>query len=217
MHHTVTDRRPGEMPFVQPLRYKHHAAAVPRQKLHSVGTFGAENEDSAVIRTRVERFAHQRRQRMYRLAKVDRLGRQHHLEVGPQRYHRSALSTDSTVQSIAVSTSPSTRMRAPLTSISTTPLALIGGAAIFKGLAGADAAPSPLSAPIWIGTKLGALPAIAVTWPRHTVSSPRETPWRRATSEMFAPSSKLSATIRAFSSPGHRRRRRSPVITSTRR
>src|SRR6516165_1197466 len=216
MHHPVADRRPGEMPFVQPLRYKHHAAAVPRQKLHSVGTFGAENEDSPVIRTRVERFAHQRRQRVHRLAKVDRLGRQHHFEVWPQRYHRSPLSTDRTVQSVAASTSPSTRMRAPLTSISTTPQALVAGAVTFKGLC-AHAEGWPLSAPIWIGTKLGALPAIAVIWRRHTVSSPRETPLRRATSEMFVPSSKLSATIRAFSSPVHRRRRRSPVITSTRR
>src|SRR5436190_19715308 len=34
---------------------------------------------------------------------------------------------------------------------------------------------------------------------------------------MLAPSSKLSATIRAFSSTVHRRRRRCPVITSIRR
>jgi hypothetical protein len=36
-------------------------------------------------------------------------------------------------------------------------------------------------------------------------SGPRETPLRRATSEMFALSSKLSATIWAFSLPVHRR------------
>ena len=45
-------------------------------------------------------------------------------------------------------------------------------------------------------------------------SSPRAAPLRRAASEMFAPSSKLFATIRAFSSPVHRRRRRCLVITS---
>lgn len=49
------------------------------------------------------------------------------------------------------------------------------------------------------------------------VSSPRATPYRRATSDMFALSSKLSATICAFSPPVHRRRRRFPVIDSTRR
>src|SRR5262249_33784953 len=217
MHHAVAGRRPGEMPFVQPLRHQNHAAAVPRQELHSVGTYGADNKHVTTIGALAQRFAHQCRQRVHRLAKVYRLGRQHHLEVGPQRYHRAPLSTDSTVQSIAASTSPSTRMRAPLTWISTTPQALVGGAVIFNGLACAAAETWLLSAPIWIGKKLGALPAIGVIWRRQTVSSPRETPLRRATSEMFVPSSKLSATIRAFSSPVHRRRRRSPVISSTRR
>lgn len=60
-------------------------------------------------------------------------------------------------------------MRAPLTSISITPRTLLDGVAIFKGLVSADevrsvstAPPPPLSTPIWIGTKLGALPPTAL-------------------------------------------------------
>ena len=66
---------------MQPLRHQHDAAAVPRQKLHSFHALAAEHEDVAAIRVRTQCFAHQRRQRVHRLAKVDRLCRQHHLEV----------------------------------------------------------------------------------------------------------------------------------------
>jgi hypothetical protein len=99
-----------------------------------------------------------------------------------------------------------------------------GGDAIPTGLAsagrqqpGSPAVPEPLSPPILTGTKLTTLTptAAAILW-RHIVSSPGTAPFGRATSEMFAPSSKLSATLRAFSSAVHRRRRR-PVITSIRR
>jgi hypothetical protein len=41
-------------------------------------------------------------------------------------------------------------------------------------------------------------------------------PWRRATSETMAPLSRLSMTTRALTSDGQRRRRPTPVITSTR-
>jgi hypothetical protein len=90
----------------------------------------------------------------------------------------------------------------------------------------AQAQDGPARLPSWgrpseaisTGTKPGALtPTAAANLCRHTVSSPRTTPLRRATSEMLAPSSKLSATIRAFSCAVHRRRRRCPVITSIRR
>ncbi len=93
------------------------------------------------------------------------------------------------------------------------------------GLACAESGPvpSPFAGPtfsplIRTGTNPDARePAAAANLWRHTVSSPRTTPFRRATSEMFAPSSKLFATIRAFSSAVHRRRRRLPVMTSIRR
>lgn len=52
---------------------------------------------------------------------------------------------------------------------------------------------------------------------RQTVSRPRFTPLRRATSEMLAPGAALSATMRAFSSTVYERRCRRPVITSIRR
>jgi hypothetical protein len=49
------------------------------------------------------------------------------------------------------------------------------------------------------------------------LKSPRLTPLRRATSEMFALGFALSATILAFSAVLQYRRRNAPVITSTRR
>jgi hypothetical protein len=74
------------------------------------------------------------------------------------------------------------------------------------------------SASNWTGTKFGSLQRAAVAnWRRQAVSSPRATPWRRTTSEMLVFVSKLSVTIRVFSSAVHRRRRRRPVITSIRR
>ncbi len=51
---------------------------------------------------------------------------------------------------------------------------------------------------------------------RHTLSNPRLTPLRRATSDVFTSGSALSARIRAFSASLQSRRRRRPVITSTR-
>jgi hypothetical protein len=51
---------------------------------------------------------------------------------------------------------------------------------------------------------------------RHTVSRPRLTPLRRATSEMFASGSSLAATIRALSLSLQLRRWRVPVIISIR-
>ena len=43
-----------------------------------------------------------------------------------------------------------------------------------------------------------------------------EMPLRRATSDIFAPGTSVSSTIRAFSSDDHRRRRSTPPRTSTR-
>src|SRR5215472_13512645 len=47
---TVTDRWPGEPPLLQPLRHQHHAAAIPRQQLHSVRALRAKNEHIASVR-----------------------------------------------------------------------------------------------------------------------------------------------------------------------
>src|SRR5437667_2212705 len=192
MHYAVADRRPGKMSLVQPLRHQHHAAAIPCQKLHSVRALAAEHEDVAAIWVRAQCFAHQRRQRVHRLAKVDRLCRQYHLEVGPQSDQRMPRSADSTVESVASSTPGSTRMRAPLTSISITPPGLPGRGDICSGgtscadasRSGSSAVAGPLSEVIRTGTKPGASRPVAVAnLCRHTVSSPRTTPWRRATSE----------------------------------
>src|SRR5215469_12040835 len=49
INNTVTDRWPGEPPLLQPLRHQHHAAAVPRQQLHSVRALRAKNEHIASV------------------------------------------------------------------------------------------------------------------------------------------------------------------------
>src|SRR6266436_7795301 len=82
---------------------------------------------------------------MHRLTKIDRVCRHYDLEVGPQRDHRPPRSADSTVESVVRSTPGSTRMRAPLTSISISPRNWPGGEAISRRIvcAGATRPGSP--------------------------------------------------------------------------
>src|SRR3982074_2581245 len=212
-------------PLVQQLRHQQQSAAIPRQERLALRALAAAREYVAAIRVRAQCFAHQRRQRVHRFAKIDRVCRHHELEVSPQCDYAPPRSADSTVESVVASTPGSTQMRAPLTSISISPRNWPGGETISRGIVFEDATrPGPPavakqpSEAIRTGTKPGALaPAAAANLCRHTVSSPRATPLRRATSEMLAPCSKLSATIRAFSCAVHRRRWRCPVITSIRR
>src|SRR5215472_17628301 len=67
---TVTDRRPSELPLLQPLRHEHHTAAVPCQKFDSVPSLRAENKYVAAIGIRLKRFTDQRRQGVNRLPEV---------------------------------------------------------------------------------------------------------------------------------------------------
>ncbi len=87
-----------------------------------------------------------------------------------------------------------------------------------------DDCPTPGSSDVAMetGTNVGAFaPSSAepllIACRRQVNNCPRLTPWRRATSDTFAPGSKLSATMRAFSCALQVRRRAVPVITSTRR
>src|SRR6516162_8307316 len=216
MNDTVADRRPGKPTLLQPLRDQHHAAAVPRQQLDPVRTLRAENKHVAAVWVGAQCFGDQRRKGMNRFPEVDRLRGHQNLQVGAKRDHEPPLTAANTVASAAASTPCSTQIRAPQTSISIRPSHPPATAAFSGGLALTTGAGPAAS--IRTGTNLGALtPAACATWRRHTVNNPRTTPCRRATSDMFAPSSKLSATIPAFSSAVHRRRRRCPVISSTRR
>jgi hypothetical protein len=56
----------------------------------------------------------------------------------------------------------------------------------------------------------------ARAWRRQVNTRLAEIPCRRATSETFAPGASVSSTMRALSSPDHRRRRSTPLRTSTR-
>src|SRR5215469_13873549 len=88
INNTVTDRWPGEPPLLQPLRHQHHAAAVPRQQLHSVRALRAKNEHIASVWIGSKHFAHQCGQGVNRLPEIDRLCRYPDLEVGAKRDHR---------------------------------------------------------------------------------------------------------------------------------
>jgi hypothetical protein len=90
---------------------------------------------------------------------------------------------------------PSTRTRAPASSISIAP----------QGTADAgSSSPLPPSASV-TGMNGPATTGACRASLRHLCRRPPLTPCRRATAEMFAPGSKLSDTIRAFSSSLHRR------------
>ena len=66
-------------------------------------------------------------------------------------------------------------------------------------------------------TIVSALDALRCSCWRQVNSWLTCSPYRRATAEAVVAGSRLSATIRAFSSKLQRRRRPTPVITSTRR
>ena len=121
-------------------------------------------------------------------------------------------------RSAVASTGPAKRTRTPPLSISSVPgrVEVSASAATLRGvsarslsLSAAATSPSTRS-----GTKTGASP---IALRRQVCNSPRLTPNRRATSATLAPDRVLSATIAAFSSIVHRRRRTVPVISSIRR
>src|SRR6516165_3903241 len=89
--------------------------------LHSVRALRAKNEHVASVWIGSKHFAHQCRQSVDRLPEVDRLCRYPDLEVAPKRDHRTPLTADNTVESVAASTPGSTRIRTSQTSISIRP------------------------------------------------------------------------------------------------
>src|ERR1700758_3713164 len=88
INNAIMDRRPGEPTFLQPLRHQHHAAAIPRQQLHSVRALRAENKHIAPVWIASKHLAHQCRQGVDRLPEIYWLGRYPDLELGATRDHR---------------------------------------------------------------------------------------------------------------------------------
>src|SRR4030088_3077218 len=58
LHHPIFDRRPAELPALQPLGHQTDASSVPPQQFHSVHPLGAEHEDRAAERIGSERRLH---------------------------------------------------------------------------------------------------------------------------------------------------------------
>src|SRR5271165_3108742 len=210
-HRPLPNRRPGEVAVLKPLGRQNKTRAVKNQELQAIRSLRAEHENVAAVGLAGQPFRHQRDQAVYAFAKIDRLRRNEHPDIRAERNHRVDLTAVSTRSSVAASTPTGTRTVAPaiVTSIRSVGPAKTRGWSIASGRA--STASSSLS---WtnFGPSLDASRALR----RHTLSNPRLTPLGRATSEMFTPGSALSARIRAFSSSLQSRRRRRPVITSTR-
>jgi len=218
MNRAIADRRPDETTFLEPLRHQNHAGPVPCEKLEPVHSFGTKDEDVAAVRVGIQRLAHQRCERVYPLAKIDGLRCNDDLQPSSDNDHRGTRNADRTTRNVAASTAPdSTRCTSVIRS-SMTPVCgdEIGSGDGFAAIstigtnAGWGLAPASVTSRWW--------PAIvAFTCRRHVNSKPRLIPYCRATSEILAPSAKLSARIRALSSVDQLRRRLRPPISSIRR
>src|SRR4051794_3370930 len=220
-HRAVAHRRPCEGAALQPLRDETQTGAIPDQQLQAVGPPRSKNENIARERIGREHLRHKRGQGIHTLTEVDRFARDHDPQArsgGNAKDHACRPMCVMTRRNTVASTDPEKRARMPPHSISSVPgrvdasastAMLRGGLARSLLLSVAGTTPSTRS-----GTKTD-LSSIALR--RQVCNSPRLTPNRRATSATLTSGRVLSATIAAFSSIVHRRRRTVPVISSIRR
>ena len=198
-------------PVLKPFCRQNQSRAVENEELQTTRSLRAEHENVPAVWLAAQSFRHQCDQAMYAFTEVDRLCRDEHPDIRAERYHRVDLTAASTRSSVAASTPTGTLTVAPaiVTSIRSARPATTRGGSIASGRA--STASSSLSC-----TNCGSSLDESRALRRHTVSNPRLTPLRRATSDTFTPGAALSARIRAFSSSLQSRRRRRPVISSTR-
>src|SRR6266404_5952250 len=244
LHHPVFDRRPAELPTLQPLRHQTDASSVPPQQFHSVHPLGAEHEDRAAERIGSERRLHNGGEPVSLFAEVHGACCHQNLEVCSSRDHEALLTARSTATSASVSTWPMTRTTASPIAISIVPETIGDGWEDLDGddradaeiTTGANAGASSQISGVGFGRPLprrgrgagfaadpspGAAPppscSKARASRRHANNCCGLSPWRRATSDTLTPPVRLSTTMRALSSLDHRRRRPMPVISSIRR
>src|SRR5262245_34900741 len=182
-------------PAFQPLGKQAHAQAVVPQNLDQRSTPAAEHEQVPAVRIAPQRLLHQQRKTVETLAHVGVAGRQPHPCPARNRdRHRRALARAATaVDTIAGSTAPVIRRRAPqANSISIMPAAVTGG---------------PAAGAIVTAANVEPLPARPHRSRRQRYNWLVWMPAARATSDAIAPGSSDAATIRSFSARRHRRRR----------
>ena len=203
-------------PVFQTLGCEDHVRCHPRQKLHPVGALRAEHVDHAGERIRAHRVAHQRGQSLRALAEVDRLCGHHH----PHRAGRPDLRQPSAPGSPPRSEPRSRparcgpwRLRSQLRCCdSRVAHAARSPSRQTPTLAGPHSA-QPARTAVWSGRRPHSLPS--QTPPREQLRG--VSPCRRATALIEVPGPSLSATMAAFSSSDHVRRRPAPVNSSMRR
>src|SRR5262245_8895231 len=147
------------------------------------------------VRITPQRLLHQQRQSIKTLAHVGVPGRQPHPRParGRDRHRRAAASAAITADTVAGSTAPVIRTRAPpANSISTAPAVATGGTG-----AGAIVTAANVNSP----------PARLHRSRRQRYNWLVWIPAARATSDAIAPGSSEAATILSFSARDHRRRR----------
>src|SRR5277367_3302460 len=195
----ISNRWPDEASMLQPLRRQHDAAAVPRQQLYPVTSLRAENKDVPAVRISSQRLRHQRDQAVHTTAKVDRLRCHPHTQPAAYRDQRPPRTAARTRDSVVASKPRVIRMLASATTISIAPAA---------GRASDDASTfRPNSAHTATGTNAGAADdnfaaavgsisevlTSATACRRHVDNTFAFTPCRAATSDTFAPATRLSA------------------------
>ena len=198
--------------------HQDHPGPVPDNQLEPIFSFRPEDENIAAVGIGDQCLRDHRNQPMHAAPKINRLRRQQNLQLATKADHEARRSAVNTTDSVLASTPVGTRTSAPNVSISIIRVAGTGRSiqtrlrhrpshSSWPSLRGQTVAPASL--PLPEPAPLRVL--------RQQCSRPPLTPCRRATAEIFAPGSKLSAKMRARSSSLLRRWRGVPVINSTRR
>ena len=184
--------------------------AHPEQNFDPVAAFGSEHHHHACLRGKAQLGLRHRGQPIMTLAKVYRLRGDH----DPNRLigedHRALFNAAAIAAARSGLQSDGTCSTAPAISILTTPFPTVAttgsGTAIGSSIRGTKAGPS----------SPGKTSFPFRARPRHCERCRAINPCFWATSQTRAPGSRLSATIRAFTASGHRRRPVGPSRTSIR-
>src|SRR6185437_10508689 len=198
----------------------HKPAGIPDQDLDAVAALAAIDDDRAGERVFAQHLLRQRGKSVCALTEIDWLRGQQDAGAGGNIDHgrdaEARTARNTAVNRATSSTLETTRTTAPASLTSITGAA--DAAACGTGAAG--------TASLTIGTKSGVTgfavlaSMVVMSWRaarRQPKTCCEQTCQRRATSDTRAPGTRVSSTIRAFSSADQRRRRPGPVRISTRR
>src|SRR5665213_1071760 len=207
-HHAIYRRRPDKPSTVEPFGVQRQPDAVMPQGFNQRTRATAEYEDVARERIAAEALLHQQRQAIHPFPHVGVAAGNPDPHTSRDRDHRRSRIA-STRASAAASTPASTIMRRSFPiSITMRPVVdALHSAATASPVATTARAKPACCMPASIGS--------ARKTRRHDISNDRDIPWRLAVDEIARGVSKLSNTIRSFSSSDQRRRR--PVSTTSNR